>query len=87
MHAPTLRYLIKVAEFGSIRRAAEVLNVASSGCNRQIPNVERSLGVTLFERTARGVGRRPPADEVQSVAVMAIQITKIGSFYERSTLP
>lgn len=59
MHASSLRYLIKVAEHGSIRRAAEALNVASSAVNRQILNIERDIGVPLFERTVKGV--RPTA--------------------------
>ncbi|MBN9079091.1 MAG: LysR family transcriptional regulator [Rhizobiales bacterium] len=59
MHASSLRYLIKVAEFGSIRRAADALNVASSAVNRQILNIERDIGVSLFERTVKGV--RPTA--------------------------
>ena len=35
MHAIVLRYLDQVAQAGSIRRAAEQLNVASSAVNRQ----------------------------------------------------
>ncbi|WP_311029982.1 LysR family transcriptional regulator [Mesorhizobium koreense] len=55
IHASALRYLIKVAEFGSIRRAAEALNVASSAVNRQVLNVERDIGVRLFDRSAKGM--------------------------------
>jgi len=36
-------------------RAAATLNVASSALNRQILDLEESLGVQLFERLARGV--------------------------------
>jgi DNA-binding transcriptional LysR family regulator len=55
LHSAALRYLVKVAELGSIRRAAETLNVASSAVNRQILTLERKLGVTLFKRTPTGV--------------------------------
>jgi DNA-binding transcriptional LysR family regulator len=55
MHAPVLRYFDEVARYGSIRRAAEVLNVASSAVNRQILRLERDLGAALFERDRRGV--------------------------------
>lgn len=62
MHAVVLRYLDHVARFGSIRRAAEALNVASSAVNRQILKLELEIGVALFERRGNGV-RLTPAGE------------------------
>lgn len=55
MHAAALRYLLKVADLGSIRRAADALNVAASAVNRQILNLEHEVGTPLFDRTAKGV--------------------------------
>lgn len=55
MHAAALRYLLKVADLGSIRRAADALNVAASAVNRQILNLEHEIGTPLFDRTAKGV--------------------------------
>ena len=55
MHAPILRYFDEVARCGSIRRAAETLNVASSAVNRQILKLERDIGTRLFERHRAGV--------------------------------
>lgn len=48
-------YFEAVAAHGSMRRAAASLNVASSALNRQILELEESLGVQLFERLPRGV--------------------------------
>lgn len=48
-------YFEAVAAHGSMRKAAATLNVASSALNRQILDLEESLGVQLFERLARGV--------------------------------
>ena len=45
-----LRYLDEVARAGSIRKAAERLNVASSAINRQILALEQELGTPIFER-------------------------------------
>ena len=59
MHAAVLRYIDQVARYGSIRRAAGVLNVASSAVNRQILKLEDEMGVPLFERVGNGV--RPTA--------------------------
>jgi DNA-binding transcriptional LysR family regulator len=55
MHASILRYFDEVARYGSIRRAAEALNVASSAVNRQILNLEHEIGKPLFERRRNGV--------------------------------
>lgn len=55
MFDTTLRYFCEVARTGSIRRAAEHLNVATSAISRQMANLEATLGAALFERHARGV--------------------------------
>ena len=62
MHAAALRYVDEVARLGSIRRAAEVLNVASSAVNRQILKLEAEIGTPLFERSRRGVLPTPAGD-------------------------
>lgn len=59
MHSVVLRYIDQVARLGSIRRAASVLNVASSAVNRQILKLEADMGTPLFERVGNGV--RPTA--------------------------
>ena len=55
MHAAALRYFEEVARAGSIRQAAERLNVAASAVNRQILKLEDEFGVQLFERLPRGL--------------------------------
>lgn len=55
MHAAVLRYFDQVAESGSIRTAAEVLNVAPSAITRQILNLESELGCKLFLRLPTGM--------------------------------
>jgi DNA-binding transcriptional LysR family regulator len=58
-----LTYVDAVARHGSIRKAADALNVASSALNRQILDLESDLGSALFERLPRGV-RLTAAGEV-----------------------
>jgi DNA-binding transcriptional LysR family regulator len=58
-----LTYVDAVARHGSIRKAADALNVASSALNRQILDLETDLGTALFERLPRGV-RLTSAGEV-----------------------
>lgn len=50
-----LRYFIAVGRLGSIRKAAEELNVSASAIDRQILRVEADLGMPLFERMPTGL--------------------------------
>jgi DNA-binding transcriptional LysR family regulator len=58
-----LVYVDAVARHGSIRKAADALNVASSALNRRILDLELDLATALFERLPRGV-RLTSAGEV-----------------------
>lgn len=53
--AKELRIFTAVVRNGSIRGAADHLNVAPSVISRQIADTERNIGQYLFERTARGM--------------------------------
>jgi LysR family nitrogen assimilation transcriptional regulator len=55
MEIRRLRYFVRVAEDGSLTKAAGVLRVAQPALTRQIRLLERELGVALFNRTARGM--------------------------------
>lgn len=55
MHDRALKYLLAVVRTGSVRAAAEVLNVAASAVSRQIIDLEIEVGQPLLERLPRGV--------------------------------
>jgi DNA-binding transcriptional LysR family regulator len=46
---------VKVAEFGSFTKAAEVLDYTQSGISRMINDLETEWGVSLFERGRAGI--------------------------------
>ena len=50
-----LRYFLEVVRCGSISEASARLNVASSAISRHIAQLEALLGVSLFDRHARGM--------------------------------
>jgi LysR family nitrogen assimilation transcriptional regulator len=55
MEFRALRYFVAIAEVGSFSSASRLLHVAQPALSRQIRNLERELGVSLFRRTARGL--------------------------------
>jgi DNA-binding transcriptional LysR family regulator len=50
-----LRAAVSIAEHGSFRRAAESLHLSQPALSLTIAELERALGVTLFDRTSRSV--------------------------------
>lgn len=50
-----LKAFLKIAETGSISRAAESLGIAQPSLSQQLLRLEDELGLRLFDRTARGV--------------------------------
>lgn len=64
----SLRYLDQVARSGSIQKAAKELNVAASAINRQILQLEETLGVPLFERLPRGMRLTSAGDAIVTLS-------------------
>lgn len=54
-HQRVLKFIDEVARTGSIRKAAEKLNVTASALNRRVLDIEEEIGEPLFERHARGM--------------------------------
>ena len=50
-----LRYVVAIAEEGSLSAAAQRVNVAQPSLSQHIITVEKDLGVTLFNRSPRGM--------------------------------
>src|SRR6185312_15645453 len=55
MELRSLSYFVRIAELGSITRAASHLRVAQPALTRQVQRLEDELGVALFTRVNRGV--------------------------------
>ena len=53
MELHQLRYFLAVVDHGSFTAAADSVHVSQSGVSAQVQKLERELGVTLFDRSAR----------------------------------
>jgi DNA-binding transcriptional LysR family regulator len=54
-HLKLLEQVSEIARSGSIRQAAEKMNITASAMNRKIQDLEIELGAPIFERRPRGV--------------------------------
>lgn len=50
-----LKYAVEVAKTGSINKAAEQLFMAQPNLSRAIKELEADLGITIFDRSAKGM--------------------------------
>ena len=57
-----MKYAVVVAETNSINKAAEQLYVGQPTLSRAVKELEQSLGVTLFERSAKGMFLTPDGE-------------------------
>lgn len=55
MNLTQMRYAVEIAKTNSINKAADTLFVGQSALSRAIKELETGLGVTLFERSAKGM--------------------------------
>lgn len=84
MQLQQLKYLIAAAEHGSFRAAAQALYISQSSVSVAIKDLEQELGVTVFERTSRGISLTPEGAEVAERARAIVeQLGAIESLYAR----
>jgi DNA-binding transcriptional LysR family regulator len=78
-----LRYFIAAAEESTIVAAAKRLRLAQPALTRQIHDLEREIGVEVFERGARGVQLTPAGDVVLVSARHILRQLDVGMEYAR----
>ena len=57
-----MKYAVVIAETNSINKAAELLYVGQPTLSRAVKELESSLGVTIFERSAKGMFLTPDGE-------------------------
>ena len=58
-----MKYAVEVAKAGSLNKASENLYVALPNVSRSIRELEADLGITIFDRSAKGVTPTPEGEE------------------------
>ena len=76
----SLNYLNEISKQGSIRKAAEKLNITSTALNRRLIALEEDIGAEIFERLPRGV-RLNTAGEllINQIRKQIVEIERIKS--------
>ena len=78
-----LKYAVEVARCGSINKAAEALYMNQPNLSRAIKDLENSLGITIFGRTAKGMYVTPEGEEFLGYARKILrQIDEVESIYK-----
>lgn len=81
-----MKYAVEVAKMGSLNKASETLLVATPNISRSIKELEGDLGITIFERTAKGVTLTPEGEEFIIYAKEILgQIDQIENFYKKGS--
>lgn len=65
IHTQQLRHFMELAKCLNFTRAAMNLYIAQPALSQQIADLEKQLGVTLFERTSRSVSLTPAGEILQ----------------------
>lgn len=82
-----MKYATEVAKTGSLNKAAEKLFMAPPNLSRSIKELEADLGITIFERSQKGVTLTPEGDEFIGYAKSLLkQIDHIEGLYKENSV-
>ena len=77
-----MKYAYEVARSGSLAKAAETLLIAQPNISRSIKELESDLGITIFNRSAKGMVLTPEGEEFIGYAEGILrQIEQVESIY------
>ena len=83
-----MRYAVEVARAGSLNKASQTLLVAQPNLSRLINELEAELGITIFDRTAKGMTVTPEGQEFLGYARSIIrQIEQVENLYKNLSAP
>ena len=78
-----LKYAVEIAQTGSLNKAAENLYMGQPNLSRAIKELESSLGITIFDRSAKGMLVTPEGEEFLGYAKKILnQIDEVETLYK-----
>ena len=81
-----MKYAVEVARLGSLGKASESLLIATPNISRSIKELEGDLGISIFERTTKGMELTPDGEEFINFAKRILgQIEQVEDFYKKGT--
>lgn len=81
-----MKYALEVARLGSLSKASERLLIAIPNISRSIKELESDIGITIFERTAKGMSLTPEGEEFIGYAREILnQIDQVEKFYKEGS--
>ena len=86
MDTHRLKYFLRIAEEGSITRAAGLLGIAQPALSRQLQLLEDDLGVALFRRTRRGVELTEAGERLRASTAGPLRQLELAVHYAGSPL-
>ena len=83
MNITHLRYAVEVEKAKSINKAAENLYMGQPNLSRAIRELEEELGITIFNRSSRGMTITPEGEEFLSYAHRILeQVSEVEAIYK-----
>ena len=79
-----MKYAVEVARLGSLNKAAETLLIAQPNISRSIKELEADLGISIFNRSAKGMELTPEGEEFIGYAQSILkQIDEVEMVYKQ----
>ena len=79
-----MKYALEVARAGSLSKASETLLIAIPNISRSIKELETDLGITIFDRSTKGMYLTPEGEEFISLAKSVISsIEQVENYYKK----
>ena len=83
-----MKYAVEVAKAGSLNKAAQTLLIAQPNLSRSIKELEGELGITIFDRSAKGMKPTLEGEEFLGYAQNILrQIEQMEKMYKDTSVP
>lgn len=82
-----MKYAVEVAKVGSLNKAAETLLIAQPNISRSIKELEADLGITIFDRSSKGMFLTPEGENFIGYAKNILkQIEQVEDIYKNGSV-